>query len=246
MTPAAGEGDPGLEPVEITIWTFEPTVADRFDTIVSGAERDRANGFAGAARALEFLAGRALARAALSRVTGIAAADIPIHVDEAGQPAVAATVAGAPRFSIAHCRGLVACALAPVPVGVDAERADRIPDAVAFSRRHFRPGEASRIGRAAAPAVAAVRLWSLKEAFSKAVGLGLRLPLDATDFDRFDTEKPTILAVPGAFGAAASWRCAIADRGGDIVLAVVVRTEGRPVSVRLRAARGTLIDPPPG
>jgi 4'-phosphopantetheinyl transferase len=248
MTVGARQKESVLGPVEVTVWTIEPNADDRFDAWVSTGERVKAAGFAGDGRSLEFLAGRALARAALARTLGVDAPDVPIEVDPAGRPVVtAAPGAGdTPWFSIAHCRGLVACAVASVPVGVDAERDDRIPDAAAFAGSHFRPQEAARIRRSAVPPLSAVRLWTLKEAFSKAVGLGLRLPLDATAFDLFETERPVVTVVPPAYGPTTDWRCAVADRGGAVVLSVVARTTGRPLSLRLRAARGSLIDPPRG
>lgn len=56
---------------------------------------------------------------------------------------------GGPEFSLAHTRGLVVCALAPHPVGVDVERLD---------------------------APKAVEAWTARESFGKYLGVGAQAP----------------------------------------------------------------------
>lgn len=71
-------------------------------------------------------------------------------------------------FSLSHSGPLVLCAVADHPVGVDVDH--RCPAAVA--RRHFAPEE-----QTAAP-TDRLRIWTAKEAFLKALGVGLTIPLD--------------------------------------------------------------------
>jgi 4'-phosphopantetheinyl transferase len=230
-----------VQAVEIEIWTIRPAGVDDFASSVSEAERTRAGAFAGETRRMEFLAGRALARAALARRVGGDPRRLEIVVDDAGRPSLAGAGVDGPFFSIAHCRGLVACALAEVPVGLDAEHLARIADPAEFGRRYFRPEEAVAVTASASPREIAVRLFTLKEAFSKAVGLGLALPLADTRFENVIGDAPRLADVSAAFGPASAWRAAIADRGGGIVVTVVARTGGRPLDLRLRPARGSLL-----
>lgn len=89
-------------------------------------------------------------------------------------------------FSLAHTAGLVAVAAAPPhagPLGLDVEAAGRPVD-LALARRFFAQSEADALF--ALPQADRARrffaLWTLKESFLKATGLGLALPLDAFSF----------------------------------------------------------------
>ena len=64
------------------------------------------------------------------------------------------------------------CALSGAPVGVDVEQ-PRCTEAVA--RRYFLPAELEALPDRSAGSL--TRLWTAKEAFVKALGLGLTLPL---------------------------------------------------------------------
>jgi len=89
------------------------------------------------------------------------------------------------RFNLTHTRGLVACAMTMVDdLGVDAESSDRRVDFVALARKFFAPSEAEYVS--SLPQVdqgpAFLRLWTLKEAFIKAVGKGLSTALAKFSF----------------------------------------------------------------
>jgi 4'-phosphopantetheinyl transferase len=87
------------------------------------------------------------------------------------------------HFNISHTRGLVACAIAGQEVGVDVERSNRILD-LRIVRHSFAPEEI-RILNSAPPKQQRkifFRSWTLKEAFIKATGEGLRRPLDSFSF----------------------------------------------------------------
>ena len=74
-------------------------------------------------------------------------------------------------------------------VGIDVESADRLAEPKNLATRFFSPDEVERL-QACAPAEQRVRfteLWTLKEAFLKALGVGLAMPLGAMSFDLRDS-----------------------------------------------------------
>lgn len=91
------------------------------------------------------------------------------------------------HFNLSHCRLGAACALSPRPVGIDAESVRPYKDDLA--RHVLNAEEYARVGESADPAEAFIRLWTMKEAYAKLTGRGLRddlhtlLPATGYDFD---------------------------------------------------------------
>lgn len=134
-------------------------------------------------RLLHLLA-RALARSALSRISGADPARWEFVTGPHGRPELGGPPHpnGPLRFNVSHTRGLVACAVARGhDVGVDVESFERELPVAELAARFFSAEEAAEI--AAAPPAARdprfLALWTLKEAYLKARGFGLSLPLDA-------------------------------------------------------------------
>jgi len=76
------------------------------------------------------------------------------------------------QFSLSHCGMWAVCALADYPVGVDAE----LPRcSAALAQRHFHPEETLF----ADDPDNLCRIWTAKEAFLKALGVGLTIPLNS-------------------------------------------------------------------
>jgi phosphopantetheinyl transferase len=126
------------------------------------------------ARRRPFLARRRLLRRAVSLRLGIAPGDVLIAADANGAPRVAS--ARQPIFVSLASRGdLVAIAVSDRPVGIDVEIVDANPPEPAWNILHAREREwlAKQSGDARAKSFLA--LWCTKEAYLKAIGLGLRL-----------------------------------------------------------------------
>jgi 4'-phosphopantetheinyl transferase len=92
------------------------------------------------------------------------------------------------RFNLSHAGRIALCAIAlDRDVGVDLERARPLPDLARIARRFFSPSEADRLLRL--PQVqreaAFFTCWTRKEAYVKALGRGMAVPLDgfAVSFD---------------------------------------------------------------
>jgi 4'-phosphopantetheinyl transferase len=73
---------------------------------------------------------------------------------------------------------------------VDTETADRETDALDLAARFFAPAEAARLATLPEPArsLEFLRIWTLKEAFVKALGLGMSLPLNRFAFGAAPSE----------------------------------------------------------
>ena len=91
------------------------------------------------------------------------------------------------HFSITHTKTTVFCAIADVPLGIDAEDLNRkVSPALArkiLSAQEYAQYEAVPAGE---QHEALLRFWVLKEAAAKCSGLGLRGYPDHTDFDLND------------------------------------------------------------
>ena len=89
------------------------------------------------------------------------------------------------RFNLSHTEGLVACVISDtVDCGIDVENRLRHCDYPGIARRMFSPEENKRLDRLDHEQQAEYffSLWTLKEAYVKARGLGLLLPTRMTNF----------------------------------------------------------------
>lgn len=163
----------------------------------------------------EFLAGRLVIRHALARLCGTTPAAVDLHESERG----ALSIPDSPwHFNLSHSDGLVVLAVALRPVGVDVEYLARVGRTVELANRYFSSlevaalqalPEASRRDRFFA-------LWTLKEAYIKARGLGLAVPLASFSFD-FEP-APALTPAPDD---PHRYRLFLADLGTEHRLAVV-------------------------
>jgi len=124
-------------------------------------------------RRAEHLASRALLRFALERRTGKPAVTHQLRAGPNGKP----ECVDGPPLSIAHSGGLVVCALAPRGrIGVDIELPRRPRDFGAIAERYFSSDETRWVGKELRRFL---MLWVLKEAYLKALGVGISGGLDA-------------------------------------------------------------------
>ncbi len=198
---------------------------DRIEAQLSNEERARALRFAAIADRQAYLAAHCLKRRMLSRAEP--AIDPPawrFDTGPHGKPAVAER--DDLHFNLSHCRGLVACALSRSgPVGLDVEWLGR-PAPLEVAERFFSASETrwllERPDHARHDAF--FRIWTLKEAYIKAVGLGLSQPLG-----EFSVSVPRLklaFARPG-MGDASAWRFHQEMIGTAHVLAVAWEGDGQ-------------------
>jgi len=134
-----------------------------------------------------FLAVRIILRFMLSELTGVSPEVWRFEADKHGRPHIIGPSSHQGiRFSITHTSGLVACAVSSGgDVGVDAEAHDREARIMEVARRFFSPREVACLEGCTPQQQkdAFFDIWTLKEAYVKALGRGLALPLDRFSFD---------------------------------------------------------------
>jgi 4'-phosphopantetheinyl transferase len=131
-----------------------------------------------------FLCGRMMARTLVGRALGVPPDSWRWKEGPHGRPEIAEP-ATTLRFNLAHSAGLVACALAEGrDVGVDVEHLARPQVDEKMVRRYCSPVEAADIeGRGANDwQNRFLAYWTLKEAYLKARGLGISVPLSEITF----------------------------------------------------------------
>ena len=166
--------------VHVVALDVSPVERSRCAALLCGTERARAASFRFAADRDRYVVGRGMLRRILSRNGAGVPERIVIADRRWGKPAIRPP--SALRFSVAHSgdRALVAVAHGR-EVGVDLERARLLGNVMALGRRMCAPAELAKL--AALPthhrSIALLRCWVRKEACVKALGVGLRQPLDA-------------------------------------------------------------------
>lgn len=185
-----------------------------------------------------FLLTRALVRTMLSRYAGVAPAEWAFIANVHGRPEILDRPGSVPdlRFNLSHTEGLIACAVTiGREVGVDVEHIQRrLTRDVAG--RFFAPSEVNTLK--ALPddeqARAFFDYWTLKEAYIKARGFGLALPLADFAFTLAPPAPPQIAFEPALEDDSATWQFAQDWPTPVHRLAVAVRREGHDLPVRIR------------
>jgi 4'-phosphopantetheinyl transferase len=141
-------------------------------TALDAAERTRAMSFVRPQDGARFAASRAALRLVLARYLGGEPEELEFRVGAHGQPRLAGDEV---RFSLARDGGLAIVAVSRGPVGADLERVEARPGLADVAAARFPAREAAGIaaGCCGAPTLSFYRHWTAKEAYLKAIGLGL-------------------------------------------------------------------------
>lgn len=167
----------------------------------------------------------------------------PVDLELARHPNGRPYLRGFGRFEItlSHTGRTVAVGLSGLgPIGVDVEQPGRPAYAAGLAENVCTPGERSALDRLPARDrnAALIRLWTLKEAYSKALGLGARLPFRSFGFTAPDGGgvAPRLLRADGRPSDTEGWRFEThALEGGCTLSAAIGPSAFAPTGIR-RAA----------
>jgi 4'-phosphopantetheinyl transferase len=172
---------------EVHIWTSElcndPSPEDilLFESWLSSEETVRYRRYLRSQDRNLFLVAHALLRHTLSRYADTAPDAWHFETGEHGRPEIAGPLAELGlRFNISHTPGFVAVLVSDeIDAGVDVESPGRVADPAAMARRVFSGAENSALEGLEHDDFQTrfYELWTLGEAYIKARGLGLKIPL---------------------------------------------------------------------
>ncbi|MGQ0456446.1 MAG: 4'-phosphopantetheinyl transferase family protein [Hyphomicrobium sp.] len=177
--------------------------------LLSPRERQRADRFLDEGQRRRYAVTRGNLRRVLAGRLRADAAEIGICDSAAGKPLLSPPWAKSGiRFNVSHSGDLAVFALAHGrDVGVDIEVARDVPDAMALAARFYAAEEIDALKMTAPNDVnrAFLACWTRKEAFVKALGLGLRFPLSDFAVSINPDGPATISFAPESTGGARGW-----------------------------------------
>jgi len=179
-------------------------------------------------RRLHYLLGHGLARTALSScLPEVAPAEWDLRETPAGQPVIVAPRSGGGfNFSLAHTETMVACLVTrETQVGVDVEVVAPGADLAALASMILTEVERDRLN--ALPEAhrreELFRYWTLKEAFGKALGVGLSEPIRRHTFHLGG--PAVVVQPPGQREIASDWSFAQWQASTGEIIAIALHTQ---------------------
>jgi 4'-phosphopantetheinyl transferase len=178
-----------------------------------------------------YLIAHALVRFALAGELGVDAASLRFEIGEHGKPEL---IEGqGVRFNLSHTRGLVACAITRTDdVGVDVEHVDRKTEIDSLARSVLSEAERASLAtlEGSARRERFFRYWTLKEAYVKAMGRGIALPLRSlhVELGSAPADAPRFVFHPPFEDDARVWSLASRPLLVNHVLGVAIRRPDPP------------------
>lgn len=211
----------------------------RYDALLSPDERARQARFRFARDQRRHLVTRALVRTVLSRYAAVRPQDWAFSAAARGRPAISAPwPAPALEFNISHAADLVLLGVTSGrALGIDTESIAAREADIDGLDRYFAPEESAAL-LALPPHERRRRffeLWTLKESYIKARGLGLAIALDAFRFELTGERDLTLHMRPELGDSPGRWRlwqltlrcdylaAICAARGGNVSPRIIVR-----------------------
>ena len=242
---AVPRGTPTMECDEVHVWRASLHVGRRrllrLEESLSGDEKERACRYRFSRDRDRFMAARGILREILGRYLSVPPGRLRFYYGAQGKPNLAAVArescgtrndsnrsCGGLEFNVAHSGALALFALSRgKPVGVDLESIQFNMADWDVARTFFAPEEAAAI-RALRPdlqAEAFFACWTRKEAYLKARGGGLSLPLDRFCVSLAPGEPAALRRTDGD-GGGASWILHALDLGPGYAAAIAVGGSG--------------------
>ncbi len=199
--------------------------------VLSNSEKRHAARFQFEQDRNSFLTSRSLRRHVLSHYAAVAPSQWQFTSNQYGRPSIAHPLTDdLLEFNSSKSGDLVVCAVTrAIDVGVDIERLDRqVPAGLAEST--FSPSEIAALH--ALPAREQnkrfLTLWTLKEAYVKARGMGLSIPLDSVAFTLSDSPRQNASLESSAANDCDAWQFTLFSPTHSHIAAVCVRRQCGP------------------
>jgi len=215
----------------------DPKLLAWYRDLLSEEERERHESFYFARDRDLYLLTHGLARTSLSRYLKIAPDKWVFTHSRHGRPEIV-QLGGNPqlRFSVSRTHGLVACLIVlSIDAGVDVEKIRKLDNLKTLFENVFTYPEISKLHDLpeSEQMEAFFTLWTLKEAYVKAKGTGLSLPLNSFTF-YFDTTRRLRISVDAELQDLPSdWQFASFRPTRSHAIAVALRRKDR-VDLRIR------------
>lgn len=217
-----------VSPTYVTVWytltadVAEPALMRACFDVLTAEETARQKAFVFEMNRHEYLVTRALCRGVLATYMEMAPADLVFTRSAYGQPSLEPVTEL--RFNLTNTVHLVACGVSiGRAVGIDAEPRARADDILGIADSVFTQHERDELAHLTLDArrVQAVRLWTLKEAYMKARGLGMYLP--PASFEIAFDDHPHLRHVADG-DLASRWELTTREVEGHVIATCVERT----------------------
>jgi 4'-phosphopantetheinyl transferase len=223
--------------VTILVWQLALDQPDDVVAALAGVlspdEHARAARFVFPRDRRRFVVTRACLRVLLAPHAGRVPAALAFAYGAHGKPALPCSDLG---FNVSHAgeRALIALTRGAA-LGVDVEALRPLPDLLDLTARYFSRAEARTIAAMPAPRreLAFFLCWTRKEAFVKARGDGLSLPLDRYSVTCTPDEPACLVEVDGSTSEAARWSVIDLRPAPGYVGALAIRAEASPLSLTM-------------
>jgi 4'-phosphopantetheinyl transferase len=195
-------------------------------------ERTRWQAFRFDRHAREYLATHALARIALSHHHPLAPQDWRFPLNSHGKPSIEPHCGL--RFNLSNSPGLVVCLVARnTDVGVDVEPCERAGKIAELAPEVFSQPELAQLEALHGPDKLdrALRLWTLKESYIKARGMGLSLPLKKFSFLFGGAEGIHLELDPALSDQPERWRFCLLDHAGHRIALMTEHTAATELQI---------------
>ena len=242
-----------LPPDEVHVWTASreapDSVVEAMRSLLDADELKRADRFAFPRDRRQFAVGRGLLRTILGRYLERPPEGLRFVANAHGKPGFDPGLGDSPpiRFNLAHSGSWVVYALTiGRDVGVDIERIRPDFGGLALAERFFAPGEVAALRalpeEARGPAF--FHGWTRKEAYIKARGKGLALPLDQFEVAIGPGRPAALLATSPDPLEASRWSLVELPAGPGYVAALCVEGAGWALRLGQWPTTGDLADAP--
>ncbi|MGD0988212.1 MAG: 4'-phosphopantetheinyl transferase superfamily protein [Candidatus Sulfotelmatobacter sp.] len=216
---------------EVQLWRADLdaicTEESRWQRVLSPDEQKRASRFHFPGDRQRFAAARALLRIILAGYLNVEPLSVNFCYSAKEKPSLAPSHAASNiTFNLSHSGGIALYAFARrLELGVDVEKIGRDFDVEGIARRFFSAHEQEQLAElpAAERDEAFFRCWTRKEAYIKATGDGLSLPLSQFDVSLQPGSSDALVATRPDGAEAGNWLLREVPAGAGYVAALCVR-----------------------
>ncbi len=225
-----------LKESDVYIWyrcttSLDSEAVKSADQHLSIEERSRRDRLRFGVDRRDFTIAHDLLRRSLSRYADMPPSGWQFATNDYGKPSIESNdpQARALAFSLSHTRGCVACAITSnAPLGIDVERVDRSRGVLEIADRYFSEKEAAWLRQCSdrLRTIYFAELWTLREAFLKAIGVGLSGSLTDVSFS-FNEPGGIEFSGPSTIDPC-EWHFALFEPVYNMRLGIGIRRATRP------------------